>query len=223
MTKIELITKKIDELKEDRKKQLEYDIDKETKKWFVNRTDELIFKYKVKLFELKEKEKVEPVVDPSVDDGFTTYDGMDIDDYNEMKSKEWNEEELQKKKDKEYQEAFYSKEIDKWVGLEEPTQENYGFDMEGYYREKNGWILLNVFKSPVEGDLRVTINYLTKYIDGIDTNDSNRLISVGKDMASTEVLSNIWDRRKFEYIGEHYIAPVKENTSGLTMWEYKKY
>jgi len=61
MTKIELITKKIDELKEDRKKQLEYDIDKETKKWFVNRTDELIFKYKVKLFELKEKEKVEPV------------------------------------------------------------------------------------------------------------------------------------------------------------------
>jgi len=55
MTKIELITKKIDELKEDRKKQLEYDIDKETKKWFVNRTDELIFKYKVKLFELKEK------------------------------------------------------------------------------------------------------------------------------------------------------------------------
>lgn len=60
-TKIELITKKIDELKEDRKKQLEYDIDKETKKWFVNHTDELIFKYEVKLFELKEKEKVEPV------------------------------------------------------------------------------------------------------------------------------------------------------------------
>tara|TARA_R110001592_G_scaffold70990_2_gene217161 strand:+ start:6645 stop:7145 length:501 start_codon:yes stop_codon:yes gene_type:complete len=71
-------------------------------------------------FDTKE-EPVEPVVDPSVADGFTTYDGMDIDDYNEMKSKEWDEEELQKKKDKEYQEAFYSKEIDKWAGLEEPV------------------------------------------------------------------------------------------------------
>ncbi len=109
MTKIELITKKIDELKEDRKKQLEYDIDKETKKWFVNRTDELIFKYKVKLSELKEKEKVEPVVDPSVADGFTTYDGMDIDDYNEMKSKEWDEEELQKKRIKNIKKRFIVK------------------------------------------------------------------------------------------------------------------
>jgi len=103
------------------------------------------------------------------------------------------------------------------------TQENYGFDMEGYYREKNGWILLNVFKSPVYEDLAVTINFLVGCIDGIDTNDSNRLISGGKDMVSTEVLSNIWDRTKFQYIGEHYVEPVKDSMSGLTMLEYKKF
>lgn len=102
------------------------------------------------------------------------------------------------------------------------TQENYGFDMEGYYREKNGWMLLNVFKSPVYDDLRVTINYLTKYIDGIDITNSNRLISAGSDLTFTEELSNIWDRTKFEYIGEHYIAPIKDSKSGLTMWEYRK-
>jgi len=42
-------------------------------------------------------------------------------------------------------------------------------------------------------------------------------------MVSTEVLSNIWDRTKFQYIGEHYVEPVKDSMSGLTMLEYKKF
>tara|TARA_R110001592_G_scaffold362919_1_gene678850 strand:- start:6201 stop:6368 length:168 start_codon:yes stop_codon:yes gene_type:complete len=49
LTKKEQIQKKINELEEMRKKELKYDVDKETKKWFVNQTDELILKYTVML------------------------------------------------------------------------------------------------------------------------------------------------------------------------------
>lgn len=45
LTKKQKIQNKIDELEEMRKKELKYDVDKETKKWLVNQTDELILKY----------------------------------------------------------------------------------------------------------------------------------------------------------------------------------
>jgi len=49
LTRKQKIQNKIIELEEIRKKELQYDIDKETKQWFVNQTDELILKYMVML------------------------------------------------------------------------------------------------------------------------------------------------------------------------------
>lgn len=45
LTKKQKIQNKIDELEEIRKKELKYDIDKESKKFLINQTDELILKY----------------------------------------------------------------------------------------------------------------------------------------------------------------------------------
>jgi len=49
LTKKEQIQNEINELKEIRKKKLKLDIDKETKQWLVNQTDELILQYTVML------------------------------------------------------------------------------------------------------------------------------------------------------------------------------
>ena len=60
LTKKEKIQNKIIELEEIRKKELQYDISKETKKFLVNQTDELIRKYIFRLNDIEiEEEKSE--------------------------------------------------------------------------------------------------------------------------------------------------------------------
>ena len=59
LTKKEKIQNKIIELEEIRKKELQYDISKETKKFLVNQTDELIRKYIFRLNDIEIKEEKE--------------------------------------------------------------------------------------------------------------------------------------------------------------------
>ena len=59
LTKKEKIQNKIIELEEIRKKELQYDMSKETKKFLVNQTDELIRKYIFRLNDIEIKEEKE--------------------------------------------------------------------------------------------------------------------------------------------------------------------
>ena len=52
--KIERITKKIELFKKDRADIYTWDVDKETKKFYLNNIDDTILEYKLKLLELQE-------------------------------------------------------------------------------------------------------------------------------------------------------------------------